>query len=305
MLKKFIALLIGLAVLLGLAACGGKPDAAPDASGGEKIKVFVTFDAIKEFTTAVGGDRVDVIVMIPDGTEPHDFEPKASDIAGLGKAQVFVYNGFGMETWVDQTIKAVNNKDLTVVEASKGAEPITNDEPTVVNEHGQYDPHLWLSLKGAEIEARNIRDGLIKADPSAKDVFNKNCDDFIAQLESVFNEYSAKFQAVTNKDFVTGHAAFSYLCRDFGLRQSSVEDVFAEGEPTAAKLAELVDYCKTNHIKTIFMESLVSPAVSQTLASEVGAQVKTIYTIASSENGKTYLQRMQENLAAIYDSLKQ
>ena len=303
MIKKTILFLTGLIVLFSITACGGGTGVTPGASSAGKINVVVSFDAMKEFTLAVGGDQVEVTTMIPDGTEPHDYEPKAKDMAALSGARVFIYNGFGMEAWAGEAIKAANNNDLIVVEASKGAEPVKNDEQGAA-EHGQYDPHLWLSLKGAVIEAQNIRDALIQADPSSSEVFSKNCDAFVKELESLYTEYAAKFQTVTNKDFVTGHAAFAYLCRDFDLRQSSVEDVFAEGEPTAAKLAELVDYCRTNSIKTIFVESMVSPAVSQTLAGEVGAQVKTIYTIASSEDDKSYLQRMRENLAEIYDSLK-
>lgn len=303
MIKKTLALLTGLIVLFGIAACGGT-GATPGSSSSGKISVVVSFDAIKEFALAVGGDKVEVTAMIPDGTEPHDFEPKAKDMAELSGARVFIYNGFGMEDWVDEAVKAANNKDLIVVEASKGAEPITNDDPEVVSEHGQYDPHLWLSLKGAELEAQNIRDALIQADPSSSEEFTKNCDAFARELESLYNEYAEKFQAVENKDFVTGHAAFAYLCRDFGLRQNSVEDVFAEGEPTAQNLADLVEYCKTYQVKTIFAEEMASSAVSETLADEVGAEVKTIYTIESSEDGKTYLQRMTDSLIEIYNSLK-
>jgi zinc transport system substrate-binding protein len=122
-------------------------------------------------------------------------------------------------------------------------------------------------------------------------------------LEDLYEEYEAKFQTVTQKSFVTGHAAFGYLCRDFGLEQNSVEDVFADGEPSAQQLAELVEYCRENDVTTIFAEELASPEVSETLADEVGAEVETIYTIASAEDDKTYLERMEENLEKIYQSL--
>lgn len=304
MMKRWIVLTVGLAAVLSLAACGGRTNQQASASGTDKIKVSVTFDAMKEFAQAVGGDKVEISTIIPDGTEPHDFEPKARDLAGLSEARVFIYNGFGMERWVDQAVSAANSKNLITVEASKDAEPIQNTDASTIGEHGQYDPHLWISLKGAEIEARNIRDGLIKASPADEAYFNKNYDNFASQLESLFSDFNSKFQSAPRRDFVTGHAAFAYFCRDFGLKQNSVEDVFAQGEPTASKLGELVDYCKSNSVHTIFVEDMVSPAVSQTLADEVGAQVKTIYTIESSEDGETYLQRMQANLAEIYDSLQ-
>lgn len=301
-MKKWLAILLSAISLLGLTACGSGNDAGEKAT--DKISVSVTFDAMRAFTEAVGGDHVQVSTIIPDGTEPHDFEPKAQDLKALSTAKVFVYNGFGMETWADDAVSAADNSSLVTVEASKGAEAITNTDKAEIAEHGQYDPHLWLSLKGAETEAQNIRDGLIQADPNHAEDYRKNCTDFVAQLESLYQEYDRKFQSVSQKSIVTGHAAFAYLCRDFGLTQSSVEDVFAEGEPSAQQLAELVEYCKKNQVKTIFAEELASPDVSQTLADEVGASVKTIYTMESAEDGKSYLGRMKDNLSEIYESLR-
>lgn len=303
MFKKISVVLCCLFMALPFSACSGATQTKAQANG--KIKVSVTFDAMKEFTEAVGKDKVEISTIIPDGTEPHDFEPKAKDLVGLSTARVFVYSGFGMESWAEKAIEAASNKSLIAVEASKGAAPITNADEDEVKEHGQYDPHIWISLKGAEVEARNIRDALIQADPSNKNDFDKNCDSFVSQLENLYSEYNTKFQSAKNKSFVTGHAAFAYLCRDFGLRQNSVEDVFAEGEPSAQKLAGLVDYCRKNHVKTIFVEDMVSPAVSETLAKQVGAKVEKIYTIESGEDHKNYLDRMKINLEEINNSLSQ
>lgn len=305
MLKKWWVLILCLAAVLSLMACGGKQASDNQASTTEasKVKVAVTFNAMKEFVGAVGGDKVEISTIIPDGTEPHDFEPKARDLVGLSTAQVFVYNGFGMEAWVKDAIAAANNKNLIVVEASSEATPITNTDEEEIEEHGQYDPHIWLSLKGAETQVKNIKDALVKADPSNGDYYENNCNDYVSQLESLYSEYKEKFDSVQKKSFVTGHAAFAYLCQDFGLNQNSVEDVFAEGEPRAQQLTELVEYCKENNVTTIFAEEMASPEVSQTLANEVGAKVETIYTIESAEDDLTYLQRMEDNLSKIYNSL--
>lgn len=302
MMKKLTACFLCLFTVLSFSACGGQKQ--QNTEGG-KIKVSVSFNAMKEFAEAVGGEKVEISTIVPDGMEPHDFEPKAGDIAALGNARVFIVSGFGMETWAEKTVAAANNKDLVSVEASKGAEPIRNTESGEIKEHGQYDPHLWISLKGAEIEVKNIRDGLCRADPADAAYFNKNCADYTAQLENLYTEYRAKFGAAKRKSFVTGHAAFAYLCRDFGLEQNSVEDVFAEGEPSAKRLAELVDYCKKNSVRTVFVEQMISPAVSQTLARQVGAKTVTIYTMESSEGGKSYLERMKSNLQAIDGSLSE
>lgn len=294
MFRRILAavLVLGLGVSAMTACSGGRETAVPG-----KMAVSVTFDAVKEIAAAVGGDRVTIGTIIPDGTEPHDFEPKAKDLVALTKARVFIYSGMGMETWEDSAVRSVGNSKLIVVEASKGVAPIS------AGEAGKYDPHVWMSLKAAETEAQNIRDAFVSADPAGRDVYTRNCAAFVAQLESLYKTYDAKFRPLKNRSFVTGHAAFAYFCRDFGLTQQSVEDVFAEGEPSPQKLAGLVKYCQANHVKTIFVEDMVSPAVSKTLADEVGAQVKTIYTMESTEGGKTYLARMQDNLNNIYQSL--
>lgn len=299
------------AVSIGLSGCGSFSSANLQASsvpssgtGSEnKIKVSVTFDAMKEFTEAVGKDKVEVSTIIPDGTEPHDFEPKAQDLIGLSSARVFVYNGLGMEAWADDAVKSANNPSLISVEAAKGVEPMKDAGQGETK--GQYDPHVWISLKGAEAETKNIKDALVQADPSNKEYYEKNCNSFVSELENLYKEYDQKFLSGTKKSFVTGHAAFGYFCRDFGLRQNSVEDVFADGEPSAQQLAKLVGYCRENGVKTVFAEEMASPEVSKTLADEVGAKVETIYTIESSEDNKTYLERMKSNLSEIYASLQQ
>lgn len=309
MFRKVILSLISIILLMTLVACGDKnvgvsvnENNSSDNNG--KIKVVASFNAMTQFIKAVGKDKVDVQTMIPSGTEPHDFEPKPKDLENISKAQIFVYNGLGMENWVDKTIKAADNKDLIVVEASRGGNPIKNSDEDAVKEHGQYDPHMWISLSGAKIEAKNIKDALVKVDPSNKDYYEKNYNEFASKLDAILNDYKTKFDQTSSKNFITGHAAFAYFCRDFGLQQNSVENVFAEGEPTAKRLEELVDYCKKNDVKTVFMEEMASPKVSETLAKEVNAKVEKIYTAESEEDGKDYIESMKENLDKVYESLK-
>jgi zinc transport system substrate-binding protein len=299
MVKKIISVLLCISVALTASACGSQKNITPNG----KVKITVSFNALKEFVAAVGGDKVDISVIIPDGTEPHEFEPKAQDLIALNNADIFVINGLSMERWAADAVKASGNTALITVDASTGIDPIVNKNEAEVSEHGQYDPHIWLSLKCAEIMVLNIKDALVKADPDNSSSYQNNYTQYAAELEQLCTSYSAKFAAVSNKSFVTGHAAFGYLCRDFNLEQNSVEDVFAEGEPTAQQLSLLIEYCKENHVTTIFSEALENPDVADTLAKEAGAQVKSIFTIESSENGKTYLERMEENLKVIYESM--
>lgn len=316
MLKRWILLLLCFGIVASLSACGST-DQPAESTDENKLHVSVTFNAMKEFAEAVGQDMVIVTAIIPDGTEAHGFEPKAQDLICLSTAEVFVYSGLGMEAWAEEAAQAASNDSLIVVDASEGADLITQDTTAEhdhddaehdENEehghsHGLYDPHIWLGLKGAQTQVQNIKDALIKADPDHKAYYEKNCDHFTSQLESLYQDYLAKFQTIEKRSFVTGHAAFGYLCRDFGLVQNSVRDVYAEGEPSAQQLAALVEYCRDHDVKTIFAEEMASPAVSSTLANEVGAEVQTIYTMETSEDGKSYLERMEVNLSRIYGSL--
>ena len=109
--------------------------------------MVTSFNAMAEFAKAIGGDKVEVSTIIPDGVEPHDFELKPENMKQLATAQVFVYNGFGMEPWAQQAIDAAKNGKLITVVATDGVEAIKNTDPEEIKEHGAEDPHAWLSLK--------------------------------------------------------------------------------------------------------------------------------------------------------------
>ncbi|KHD34141.1 ABC transporter substrate-binding protein [Clostridium acetobutylicum] len=298
MIKKFFSLIAVLIGLVVLASCSN------NQSSNGKMKVAVSFNAMKELTYAIGKDKIDIVTIIPNGTEPHDFDPKAKDIKTLYDSKVFIYSGLGMETWVDKTLKSVDNKNLISLEASKGINAIKNSDSKEISEHGKYDPHSWLSLNNAKIESKNIRDVLAKADPANKKFYYDNYDKFCKKIDSLNQEYVEKFKTVKDKNFVTGHAAFAYLCRDYNLKQKSVENVFAEGEPSTKQLADLTEYCKNNNVRTVFYEDMVSPKVSRTLAEEVNAKTQKIYTVESAEDGKDYLSSIKTDLDEIYNSLK-
>ncbi|MEL3905517.1 MAG: zinc ABC transporter substrate-binding protein [Treponema sp.] len=326
-MKKHI--LQGVFLLIaGLSAtavfAGGKAEKVPE----NKLAVAVTFDAIKELTAIVGGDKVYIRTIIPSGVEAHDFEPKAGDLRFLNQAQVLVYNGFGMEHWIDEAVQAVNRKDLITVFAGKGIEPLELDEDhhhhhhhhghshgheghhhdeecdgSCGEHHGGVDPHIWLSLESAKIMTANIAKGLSTADPANAALYQNNAERFASEADALLTTYRRKFAPLPKKHFVTGHAAFGYLCRDLGLEQNSVEDVFSAGEPSAKQLTKLVDYCNRHGITTVFSETMASPQVSATLAKEVGASVEVIYTIESAEDGLSYMDRMNANIEKIYNSL--
>lgn len=296
MKKKIFISLATLIVPLLFIGCFSKSSTDKE-KGNDKLKVTVSIQPLKEFTEIIGGDKVEVTSLVPNGGEPHDFEPKTKDLVELNKSQVFIYNGLGMEEWIDKVLESIDNKDLEIINSSNGVNKLMTD--------GKVDPHIWLSLQEAKVQTSNIKNGLIKVDPKNKDYYEKNYEEFKKQLDNTYNEYKDKFSDLKNKEFIAGHSAFGYLCRDFGLNQKSVGDLFGEGEITPQNLKELVDFCKENNIKTIFMPHLASPKVSETLANEVGAKVEAIYSLESKEDDLSYIEAMKINLDKILKSLNQ
>lgn len=293
MKKKNFLSVIGLITSIMLMGCAGTVKEKSESKQNDKKNIIVSFYPLKQFAEEIADDKVDVTCLVPENIEPHDFEPKAKDLESLNNADAFIYNGLNMENWLDSVQGTITNKDLLLVNSTEGVK-----EEKVGD---AIDPHSWLSLKNAEIQSKNIKDTLVKVDPDNKDYYENNYEKFKGELEDLYKEYKTKFDSLNRKDFITGHAAFGYLCRDFGLTQKSVQDLFAEGEPTPGQLEELVNFCKENNIKTVFSESLASPKVSETLANEVGAEVVPILTLESNEEDKDYIDSMKYNLDVIYN----
>lgn len=295
MKKKIISGVLALLMGIMLIGCKTNAKTVTQSAANDKLNITVSIYPLKEFTQKIGGDKVEVKCLVPDNMEPHDYEPKTKDFKELTDSKAFIYNGLGMEEWVDDVNESIKANNVLIVDSSTGVE--------VRKEGEAIDPHIWLSPKNVEIQSENIKNALIKLDEKNKDYYEENYRNFKEELEGLYNEYKPKFDALNKKNFITGHAAFGYLCRDFGLTQKSVENLFAEGEPTPKQLEGLVNFCKDDNIKTVFSESLASPKVSETLAKEVDAKVVPILTLESNENNKSYIEAMRYNLDEIYDCL--
>ena len=297
MKKKILSGVLAGLIGIMLIGCGTKTEDNTENTANGKLNIMVSIYPLKEFTEKIAGDKAEVNCLVPENMEPHDYEPKTKDFEKLMKSDSFIYNGLGMEDWVDQVNETLKDKQVVIVNSSDGID--------VRKEGNSIDPHSWLSLKQAQIQTENIKNTLVKLDEKNKDYYEENYNKFKEELDNLYDEYKVKFYKLDKKDFITGHAAFGYLCRDFGLTQKSVENLFGEGEPTPKQLEDLVKFCTENNIKTIFSESLGSPKVSETLASEVGAKVQPIMTLESKEDDKSYIEAMRYNLEEIYNCLSE
>lgn len=308
-MKRLRILGILILLVIMLTACSNK-ESKDNVHNVEGINVVTSFYGMKALTEEIGGDKINIKNIIPEGSEPHDFDIKAKDMQDIEEGDIFIYNGAGMEEWIDDVEAAISNKDLITVEASHGVELINTEdvdkdleENNDGHNHSGNDPHTWLGLTTAKIQGENIKNALVEKDPKNKDYYESNLKKFNESIDILINEYTPKFNELTNKNFVTGHATFGYMCRDLGLKQKSIEGVFAEGEPSPKELQNLIEYCKDNDIKSIFVEKLVSPQLSDILAKEVGGETKQIYTLHSSEDGKSFSEVLKYNVETIYSTM--
>ncbi len=303
---KVLGALTLIAVML--TACSNR-ESKNNEEKDNTINIVTSFYGIEALTEEIGGDKVSIESVIPEAMEPHDFDIKAKDMKAIEEADIFIYNGAGMESWIEDVEAAISGKELIVVEASKGVKLINADEEDEEDgeheghNHSGKDPHTWLGLSEAKIQGENIKNALVEKDAKNKEYYEENLKIFNEKIDNIIKEYNPKFKELANKNFVTGHATFGYLCRDFGLTQKSIEGVFAEGEPSPKELQNLMEYCKGNNIKTIFVEELISTQLSDTLAKEVGAQTKQIYTLHSNEDGKSFSDVLKYNVETIYSAM--
>jgi zinc transport system substrate-binding protein len=312
--KTTFILAVASSVLL--AGCGNSDSAS--SFSGKKLKVAASFYPMVEFTKQVAGDHAEVIGLIPAGVEPHDWEPSAQEMKLIKEADVFVYNGI-VEGWAEAALKSAVNDKRMVVEASKGIdlleglveeeEPAKKDGAKVEEHHDDgHDPHVWLNPVLAQKEVASIQAALEKADPTHKDDYKKNADAYIAKLKELDQLFKTDLKTTKRKEFVTQHAAFAYLAKEYGLTQVPIAGLSPEQEPAPDKMAGIVKFAKEKQVKTIFFETLVDPKVANTVAKEIGAKTDVLnplegLTDEDKKNKLDYIGVMKNNLAALKKAL--
>lgn len=300
----------------GTAAQGGA-DAASAATDATQMTVYTSFYPMYDFASKIGGDKIVLHNMVPSDSEPHTWEPSPSDITALENADVFIYNGAGMEHWVEDVLASLQNKDLVVVDSSANITLLPgghshDDEDEDEDEHGEeesFDPHVWLGIREAKQQLLAIKDALSQADPANKDYYEANYVKYAAEFDALDQEYTDTLSALPNKEIVVSHQAFGYLCAAYGLTQVAVEGLSPDSEPEPAKMAEIIDFVKEHNVRVIFFEELASPKVAETIAKETGATTAVLNTVEGLTDeqaaaGEDYLSIMRENLAQLKEALQ-
>ena len=268
----------------------------------QKISVLTSFYPLFEFTKQVGSDKVDVSLLVPQGVEPHNWEPTITDLQRMQQADVIVINGIGFESWVGK-INSINSNVL-IVDTSSGISII--DRTDIIHHDGREnnsDPHIWLNPVTAKIQVQNIADSLIVIDPKNQKFYLENRDSYLSKLDSLDAKIRNEL-ASCSKDFITFHQAFSYFADEFGLVQHTIlNSNDPHAEPTSKTLQQVINLAKELNIDIIFTEAMIDTRTSNVVANEIGGKVLVLSTLEIGDDNTNYIQKMEENLSNLKEAL--
>lgn len=306
-----------------------------------KLKVVTSFSILQDMVQQVGKTHVEVVSLIPANGEAHGFEPTPKDIKTLAKADLFVVNGLGFDSWAERLAKSAAYKKGVVV-ASEGVNPIHNEEEGDEEDahdhdhdehhhdhdhhahhhdhdhdehehhhhhHGAYDPHAWQDLSNAVIYVNNISKALQKADPKHAADYRVAAKQYIQEivaLDKAVKDQIAQLPA-QRRQIVTDHDAFAYFGRAYGVKVHSVLGFSADEQPSAKVLAHLIDEIKEEHIPAVFFENISNSKLARQIAKDSGAKIGgELYTDALAPKGQasSYLGMFKANVSTLINALK-
>jgi ABC-type Zn uptake system ZnuABC Zn-binding protein ZnuA len=302
---------IHLSALVAIATLGAAFAQSPSP---EKLQVVTSFLPIQSHTLAIVGDKADVKQLLGKDTGPHDFQLSPADVKTLSDADLLIINGAGIEEWLGELIKKSGNKNLVVVDTSKGIKLVESPEEIEIghdhthaldhehsHSHGDgANPHIWLDPVIAKKQAANIADALQKADPSNASAYAENGKVYEAKLATLDSDYRSTLAPLPNKNLVTFHDAFPYLAARYKLNYVGAISEFPEKDPTPKQLAALVDKIRSLKVGVLFAENGYAPGLLKKIAAETGAKVSELDTLEVGQGTATaYLDRMGANLESL------
>ena len=283
---------------------------APSAGHSQpKLKIVTTLFPWQDFARSVGEEKVQVDLLVPPGAEPHNWEPKPSEVTRINQADIFIYTGQAMEPWVKDLLRAAKSSRLQVLEASRGISLLDAKDhnhgaqmPSGRGRREKNDPHIWLDFSLDMNIVEMIATVFSEKDPGNSDHYRTKAFAYKSQLDALDRKYRSSLSPCRQRQLILGgHSAFGYLTQRYGLQQIALYGISPNAEPTPKKLAEVVQAAKNHKVKFIFFESLVNPKLAQVLAKEAGLGTLLLHTGANvtkeqMKNKTTFLELMEINL---------
>jgi len=297
---------------------------AQPAEAPSKTRVVATFSILGDLVREVGGERIDLTVLVGPNGDAHVYSPSPADARNLAEARVIFVNGLKFEGWIDRLVQASGTRS-TIVEAAARVTPLEmeNDghghghahsraddhDEKHAHEHGGLDPHAWQDVANAKLYVAAIRDALVAADPAGKDAYAANAEAYLARLDALEAEVKAAVEAIPRdrRKVITSHDAFGYFARAYGLTFIAPQGVSTDAEASARDVGRIIRQIKRDKIPAVFLENVTDPRLVERIAKETGAKIGgRLYSDAlSDENGAagTYIAMMQHNIKALNAAL--
>lgn len=325
-----------LALILILAACGTPAiddEANETTSDSEtKLDVYTTVYPLTYFTERIGGGEVNVQSVYPAGSNEHNFEPTQQDMIAIAEADMLFYVGLGLEGFIDSAEKTLESENVEFIStadsisdeellAAKGGdaheehahEEEGNEEHEEEghdgHDHGETDPHVWISPVLSQSLAESIKNALVKANPENTELFESNYAKLIVELEQLDLDFAEMAEQAENKTFFVSHSAFGYIADPYGLEQVAVAGLNSQDEPSQKELTKIVDLAREKNIKHIIFEQNVSSNLTEVIQKEVGAEAVEmsnlgVLTQENIDNEETYFSLMEKNLETLKTALQ-
>ncbi len=286
----------------------------------EKIKIVASLFPHYDFAKTIGGDYVDVSLILPPGIESHSFEPTPREIVTIMEADLFIYTNDLMEPWAAELITNVDNSEVTVIDLSKGIELLAFDEDHTHdhdheeedehNHEGEYDPHYWLDLDNALIMVDSIRDALVSVNPDLEETFEENAEALKMEIVDLDRAFLEMMNHVSSKTILSGgHFAFGYFASRYGLDHESPYHGFSpDAEPTPQNIASLIKSVKETGAQAIFYEELIEPRVAKIISEEANVEMLLLHAAHNVSKDElasniTFVEIMKGNLERLKKGL--
>ena len=254
------------AAMMSFAGVAAQAEPAPE---GGPFKVVTTFTVLQDIAQNVAGDKATVVSITKPGAEIHDYQPTPLDIVKAQDADLVLWNGFNLERWFERFLQ--NVEDVPSVVLTDGIEPMGIKEGPY---SGKPNPHAWMSSTNALIYVENIRKALVKYDPANAETYNRNAETYAAKIKALDEPLRTRLAAIPEGQrwLVTSEGAFSYLARDYDLREAYLWPINADEQGTPQQVRKVIDLVRENGIPVVFSESTISDRAAKQVAKETGAR---------------------------------
>lgn len=301
MLQRVWRWAASLTLILMLTGCTGNQDNAQTLTN---PRILATMTIIGDMVSVVGGERIVVETLLPIAADPHTYEPRPDDVKKIARAQMVFANGLGIELWLEELIQNAGGARPVIYLA----EPLRS--VAFVEQTGHTDPHLWNNVEYAMRYVDEIVRALSDLDPDGRESFSQNAERYKEQLEKLHRWVLEQIQTIPpeNRKLVTSHDAFRYLCQRYGLEYlGSIWGITTDEDPSAEKIARLVDALKRTRVPAVFVETSVNPRFLMQIALDTNVKIGgTLYSDSlgpPGSAGDTYIKMMVHNVKTITEAL--